>query len=102
MGQSLSSLDTEIQERFADLLVASTKTGLSETVVQLWQKFKENKLEPIDMKTLLGIPQATMSENVKVENCRDMSLKITKLLIKYKELDRRSRLGGLVDIRDFK
>ncbi len=95
MGQSLSSLDSQIQEQFAELAACSGKADISATVTQLWEKFKDKKLDAIDMAPLLQTtPTMTLGDNPHIEDCRALSLRITKLVIKYNQLDRQARFGA--------
>lgn len=83
MGQSLSSLDSKIQEIFAELASESSKTGMTETVIQCWEKFKHKKLDAVAMAPLLQVQTSTLGGDPYIENCRALSLRITKLVIKY-------------------
>lgn len=96
MGQNLSSLDSRIQENFAELVsvsssITSDENKISSLAVECWNKFKKNELNSIDMAPLLqfngDIPAPSSAlRDAKLERCKKLVLTITKLLIQYNKL----------------
>lgn len=84
MGQSLSSLDGEIQILFADLIFEAKFLNMSETALLLWQKFNEKKLTPIEMAPFLSANSGAVPH--RAQKCKLLSRRITKLLIEYNQL----------------